>query len=698
MTENPKENKELEEKKASEEPINVPVDQIRDAVEKELASGGEDIRIGVYVCQCGGNISDVVGTEQVAKELAGLPNVIVSREFIFMCADSGQDLIKKDIKEKGINRVVIGSCSPFLHEQTFRKAVASTGLNPYLYTHVGIREQDSWVHHDHPEEATELASRLMAMGVAKAQLLEPLNPIEIKAKKHALVIGAGISGLQAALAIANNDLPVTIVEKSHYIGGRLAQWDTVFPTDEDAHAVLNRLIEKVLASPNITIHTGTEVVAAKGYIGDFNIRLRQLPRGVSENFNALDEAIKVCPVEITDEFNFGLDNRKAIYRPYEGCTPSSAVIDWEHCTKCGKCLEVGNTQGNINLDGEAKEFDIHVGAVVIATGFAPYEPFDGEYGYKEIPEVITLPQLERLLSKNGPTKGKLEVNGHSVHNIAMIHCVGSRQTKGVDKPQPNGNVNEYCSRVCCTATLSAASEIHQRLPKTNVFDFYQDIRTYGRGHEEYYSDASKNGVTFLRYHADEIPEVTKAPSGEKHPVLVEVKDYLTWGNELEVAVDLVVLAVGMMPTPVSDLIEMFKVSQGNDGFLLEVHPKLRPVETAIAGVVLAGTAQGPMTIREASYAGQAAAVKIVVMLGTGQVELEPFIAKVDLDRCEGSGECVKYCPQDEAIHMETFTENGETFLSVCPNRAIDIQGWTLGQYEAMIEALATDIPVMEDAQ
>lgn len=714
MTETPKENKELEENKTSEEPINVPIGGIKDAVEKELAGGDEDLKIGVYVCQCGGNISDVVGTEEVAKELAGLPNVTVSRDFIFMCSDAGQELIKKDIEEKGINRVVIGSCSPFLHEQTFRKAVSSAGLNPYLYTHVGIREQDSWVHHDNPEEATDLAARLMSAGVAKANLLSPLKPLEIKAEKHALVIGAGVAGLQAALSIANNDLLVTVVEKSHYLGGRVSQWDTIFPTNLKAHLVLDKLIEKVLSTPNITIHTGTEVVSAKGYIGDFKVRLKQRPRGVSEDFNALDKAIKVCPVEVTDEFNFGLTNRKAIYRPYEGCTPSSAVIDWENCTKCGKCAEVEHQQGAINLEAEAKEFDITVGSVVIATGFTPYEPFAGEFGYKEIPEVITLPQLERLLAKNGPTGGKLEVNGHTVHNIAMIHCVGSRQTKVNNKPQADGNVNEYCSRVCCTATLSAAEEIHQRLPETNVFDFYQDIRTYGREHEDYYINASKNGVTFLRYHPDEIPEVTKSPSGEKHPILIKTKDYLTWGSEVEVPVDLVVLAVGMMPTPVPDLIEMFKVSQGNDRFLLEVHPKLRPVETAIGGVVLAGTAQGPMSIRETSYAGQAAASKVVTILGAGLVELEPFVAQVNLDQCDGAGECVKYCPQDDAIHMESFTEDGKTFqravvsaancngcgvcVSVCPNRAVDVQGWTLGQYEAMVEAFAVDVRATEDVQ
>jgi heterodisulfide reductase subunit A len=354
-----------------------------------------------------------------------------------------------------------------------------------------------------------------------------------------------------------------------------------------------------------------------------------------------------------------------------------------------------------------------VGAVVIATGFRPYEPSEGEMGYGETSEVITLPQLERLLADDGPSGGALHWNGHPIRSLAMIHCVGSRQIAGVHEPQPDGNVNDYCSRVCCTATLSAAMRIREKFPNVNIFDVYEDIRTYGRGHEEYYTKASKNRVTFLRYFAEEIPEVEQAPNGDEYPILVKVKDHLTHGAEIELPVDLVVLAVGMMPNPVEDLIEMFKISPGNDRFLLEVHPKLRPVETAVNGVVLAGSAQGPMNIQESCSAAEAAASKVATLLNQGRVELEPYVAQVDPERCDGSGKCVEICPQEEAIHLVSISQNGRRqnravitpancngcgiCVAVCPNRAIDVQGWRLDEFEAMLDAITADVPALEGA-
>ena len=679
-------------------------------VQPQSASPDEEPRIGVYVCHCGDNIGDVVHCEQTAEALGKLANVVVSRSYIFMCSDPGQKLITDDIKEKGVNRVVVGACSMFLHEQTFRQAVSRAGLNPYLYYHIGLREQDSWVHHGCPEEATEKAIRLMSAGIAKARLMRPLEPVRLEAAKHALVIGGGVAGLRAALDIGRRGLKVTLVEKTHFLGGRTAQWEHVFPTDEDARTLLRGLIEKVLAEPNITIHTGAEVVGAKGYVGSFEIRIRQQPRGVSDDFEAVEQAIAACPVEVPDEFDYGLTTRKAIYRPYEECTPAGAVIDWEHCTRCEKCLKFSNN-GGIRLDDAAHEFEINVGAVVVATGFRPYEPPQGELGYGEFPEVITLPQLERILASDGPTGGRLEWNGHPIRNLAMIHCVGSRQIEGVHKPQPDGNVNDYCSRVCCTATLSAANQIREHVPDVNIFDVYEDIRTYGRGHEDYYLHASENRITFLRYLAEETPEVVKAQNGDEHPLLVRVKDHLTWGEEIELPVDLVVLAVGMMPSPVDDLVKMFKISPGNDRFLLEVHPKLRPVETAVTGVVLAGTAQGPMNIQESCAAAGAAASKVEGLLSQGRVELEPYVAQVDPERCQGTGECVRVCPQEDAIHLETFSVSGREVqravvtpancngcgvcVSACPNRAIDVQGWRLDEYEAMVDALTAEIPALE---
>ena len=324
--------------------------------------------------------------------------------------------------------------------------------------------------------------------------------------------------------------------------------------------------------------------------------------------------------------------------------------------------------------------------------------------------MITLPQLERLLAGSPAGEG-LAWQGRPVRSLAMIHCVGSRQIDGVHPPQPDGQVNDYCSRVCCTATLAAANRIRERFPQVDVYDVYQDIRTYGRGHEDYYTRASANRVTFLRYLGEEGPQVERAEAGAGSPLLVRVKDHLTWGEEIELPVDLVVLAVGMMPSPVQDLVDMLKVAPGNDRFLLEVHPKLRPVETAVTGVVLAGTAQGPMNIQESCAAAEAAASKVAVLLGRGQVELEPYVARVDPERCRGAGECERACPQEGAIRLETFSQNGTTgrravvspancngcgvCVSACPNRAIDVQGWRLDEYEAMVEAIAAETPALE---
>ena len=563
-----------------------------------IESGDQDIRVGVYTCRCGGNIGDVVNVDQVAEALQKLPNVVVTRTDMSLCSDAGQAMIEEDIREHGLNRIVIGACAPALHEQTFRRTIARAGLNPYFYQHVGVREQVSWVHHADHAGATEKAFRLISAGVAKARHLEALEPIRLAARQHALVIGGGVAGLRAAWDIARRGLKVTLIEKTPFLGGHMAQLETMFPTNQNAREALHDLIEKVLAHPNITVHTQAELIGLTGYVGDFHVEIRQQSRGVNLEFTHTDAAITACPIEVPDEFNYGLTSRKAIYRAYPGCFPATAAIDWEHCTHCDACQSIDGR--GIDLINKPQEFEINVGAIVVATGFKLYEPQHGEFGYGELPEVITLAQLIRLMALT-PDHAPLKWHDHPVRSLALIHCVGSRQVEGIHEPQPDGQVNNYCSRVCCTATLHAANDLRQRFPAVNVFDIHQDIRTYGRGHEEYYTQAGKNLVRFLRYHADEAPQIVRAPQGDSYPVLVKVKDYLTQGEELEVPVDLVVLATGMMPNPIGDLIKLLKVSPGTDRFLLEVHPKLRPVETAVPGIVLAGTAQSPMNIQESLY-------------------------------------------------------------------------------------------------
>ena len=679
---------------------------------QDVPEGQEQPRVGVYVCNCGGNIGDVVQCQKVAGDLGDLPDVVVARSHMFMCSDPGQNLIAEDINNLGVNRVVIGACSPFLHEMTFRTALERAGLNPYLYNHVGLREQDSWVHHDRPEEATEKATRLMAAGVAKARFLQPLERIRLDAQKHVLVIGGGVAGLRAAWDSAQRGLKVTLVEKSPFVGGRMARLHRTFPNDSRARSELQTLIDWVREQPNITILTRAEVTAVKGYVGDFQVEIVQHSRGFSESFAETAAAIAACPVEVADEFNYGLTQRKAIFQPYPGGYPQTPAIDWQHCTACGECLKL-NGHGQISLQDEARIVEVNVGAAIVATGFRPYEPHEGELGYGTFNEVITLPQLERLLDEDGPTGGELLWNGRPVRHVALIHCVGSRQLEGIHEPQVDGKVNDYCSRVCCTAALQAATEIRGRFPESRVFDVYQDIRTYGRGHEDYYRLASQQQVMFLRYFAEEPPEVVQAADDDPFPLLVKVKDHLTQGKELELPVDLVVLAVGMMPEPITDIAELFKITPGADRFLAEVHPKLRPVETAVPGVILAGTAQGPMNILESSAAASAAAAKAAGLLAQARVELEPFVAHVNVERCEASGECVAACPYEDAIEVATFSENGQTLrravvtpanckgcgtcVAACPHGAIDLLGWTLEQYDAMVDALVAEFPVLEMA-
>lgn len=657
-------------------------------------------KIGVYVCYCGGNISDVVQCEKVAKSLQKVPGVVVAKTNMSLCSDAGQSMIEEDIREFGLDRVVIGACAPSLHEQTFRGTVTRAGMNPYLYYHVGLREQDSWVSKSDKNGATSKATQLMMAGVAKAKYLEPLEPILLEAEKHALVIGGGVSGMRAAYDLARSGLRVTLIEKSPFLGGRTAQLEKLFPTEENAKELVNQLIEKIVNHPNITVFTCSQMIDSAGYVGDYHITIEQQSRGVSDD-NA-EELLTACTQEVPDEFNYGLSSRKVIYRAYPGCYPSTTAVDWDNYD--GRPIQVNGQK--VHLENHPNQFELNVGAILVATGFNPYEPRTGEYGYKQQPNVITLPQMIRYLAMQEDSDTLLW-QGNPVRDIAFIHCVGSREIDGIHEPQEDGSVNNYCSRVCCTATLHMINDLHERYPSMNIYDVYEDIRTYGRGHEKYYQDALSGMTRFLRFHGDENPEVVATEEGDTHPTIVKLNDYLTWGEEIEAPADLIVLATGIMPRNVDDLVSMLKISRGTDRFLLEVHPKLRPVETAVPGIVLAGTAQGPMNVQESIAASSAAAAKVAALLGQGKVDLEPFVAKIDLDKCDGTGSCIEVCQYEDAISLQTLTIDGQevrkavispancagcgSCVSACPNLAIDVQGWTLKQYEAMVDSIALDL-------
>jgi len=683
------------------------IQQRSDSMNKQPGSNGDTPRIGVYICHCGGNISDVVTVEKVVAAAAKLPNVVVARHNMFMCSDPGQELVAQDIRKEKLNRVVVAACSPSLHEHTFRRTLKRARLNPYLYEHANLREQVSWCSKSDPEGATDKAIRLVGAAVAKARLLEVLEPIRVEAKQHVAVIGGGVSGLRAARDLSRNGLAVTLLERSPFLGGRTAQLDRVYPTEDGARDLLRQLLKEVDADPNINIQTQAQVTAASGYVGNFHLNVRLEPRGVVEKLDPsqLRAAIEACPETADSAFDHGLCQRKAIYVPYVGCYPDLPAIDWDTCTRCGRCAEAVGDRA-IKLDAQPSEIGLDVGAIVVATGFDLYEPHEGEYGYGKHAEVITLAQLIRLLDEQGPTGGKLQRNGRPIRNVCLIHCVGSRQVEGIHEPGPDGRLNDYCSRVCCTATLHTANEIRERFPGVNVFDFYQDIRTYGRGHEDYYEDASKRGVLFFRYLAEAPPEVSEADPKSDSPLVVRVKDTLTFGEELKVPADLVVLATGMVPRDISKLVEMLKLPRSADRFLQEVHPKLRPVELAVNGVVIAGTCQAPMDITESCAAASAAAVKVAALLGKGHIELDPFVAQIDLESCVGDAKCIEECKYTTAVSLVEQEVNGKTVkaaavnaalcsgcgmcAAACPHGAIQVAGWRLDQFEAMTDALVAD--------
>jgi heterodisulfide reductase subunit A len=617
------------------------VQQQLEKVQLQRSDLPPEVRVGVYICRCGGNISDVVDVERVAEVVSLIPGVVTAKVNTFCCSDPGQQTITSDILEQNLDRVVVASCSPSLHEQTFRGAVSRANLNPYLYEQVNIREQGSWAHrHDH-EGATQLAIQMITAAVGKLRYSIPLNQIKLPNHRKALVIGGGIGGMKAAVDMAGRGILVMLVEKSDRLGGRLNERGRVYPSEKMASEFVNELIQKVQGNKNIEVLLNSNVTSVNGFIGNF---------------------------------------RTVITGPFgpAGATASTDAL---------------------------------VGAIVMATGYRPYVPRDGEFLYREDPCVLTMPEFIQFSQSLAPRTRDMLYQGRTIRSIAFLHCVGSRQLDGVHEPQPDGTLNTYCSRVCCSTILQQALAVRERFPKVRVYDFHRDIRTYGRGEEDYYINASKAGVVFFRFNGEDPIKVernTRSNGKKAAPITVTVKDALTWGEELEVPVDMVVLGVGMMPSHIEDLVESIKLSTGEDHFLQEVHPKLRPVEVAVSGVLLAGTAQGPMNIQETLNAAGAAAVKAASMFAKDVVELNPFVAVVDASRCTGEAICVTQCDYEGALKMVEVEVDGQKVqraevnaglcsgcgacVPVCPTRAIDVDGWRLDQYDAMVDGLVAETP------
>ncbi len=606
-------------------------------------------RIGVYVCHCGTNIAGVVDVKAVAEYASGLPGVELARDYSYMCSDPGQAMIRKDIEEEGLNRVIVASCSPRMHELTFRGALNEAGLNPYYLEMANIREQDSWVTEDH-ELATEKAKKLVDAAVAKVSLLEALEQKEVDVTPACLIMGAGIAGIQAALDIADAGFKVYLVDKDPSVGGHMAQLDKTFPTLDCSACILTPKMVDVGNHPNIELMTYSQLESVEGFVGNFKATIRKKARYVDADkctgCNLFAENCRLAN-RISSEFEEGIGNRSAIYLPFPQAVPAIYTVDPERCLqltkgKCGKegpaCAAACSADA-VDFEQEDEIVEVDVGTVIVATGF---DVFDAkrkpEYGYEDNDNVITGLEFERMVSASGPTDGHILLGrdkkgegGWEPKKVAFIHCVGSRdESVG----------NEYCSRVCCMYLAKQAHLIREKLPDAEINVFYMDMRAYGKGFEEFYDRVRREGVRYIRGNPSEIYR----KGDDDHTLIIEVEDTLT-STPLQSEADLVVLGVGLEPRrDIREIIDIFKLSQSADGFYLEAHPKLRPVDTASAGIYLAGCCQGPKDIPDTVAQAKGAASSALILLASGRVAVEAQVAFVSPDDCRGCGFCVDVCP------------------------------------------------------
>ncbi len=646
----------------------------------------EEPRIGVYVCHCGVNIGGVVDVPSVAEYAKTLPNVVIAKDYKYYCSDPGQQVIQDDIKEHNLNRVVVAACSPRLHEPTFRRCIREAGLNQFLFEFANLREHDSWVHMGEPEAATEKAKDLTRMAVAKARLLEPLEASVVSVDNRAMVIGGGVAGIQSALDLADMGFKTYMVEKQPTIGGRMGQLDKTFPTLDCSMCILAPKMVDVGKHENIELLTYSEVREVDGYIGNFKVKVERKPRFIDEELCVgCGSCVEVCPIEMPNYFDEGIGMVKAAYIPFPQAVPLCATIDKDYCIECKLCDQICE-RGAVKHDQESEFIDLEVGTIIVATGYDPYDPTEKlEYGYGAHTNVITAMEIERMINASGPTEGHVvKPSDHkSPKRVAFIHCVGSRDDK-IGKP--------YCSRVCCMYSMKNAQLIIDHEPDTDVTLYYMDIRAFGKGFEEFYKNSQeKYGIKFLRGRPAEIIE------NDDLTLTVRGEDTLL-NTVTEYDYDLVVLSVGLVPPEGAEqLRQTIGLSKSGDGFLMEAHPKLRPVDTLTDGVYLAGVSQGPKDIPDAVAQGSGAAARAAIPMVKGEVEIEPIVATTDADVCGACEVCVELCPygavaieDDQAKVNVALCKGCGTCVGACPSGAMDQNHFKTDQIMAQIEAALED--------
>ena len=645
-------------------------------------------RIGVFICHCGSNIAGTVDVEAVARFAQGLNGVVIARSYKFMCSDPGQELIKKNIKELGLNRIVVAACSPTMHEPTFRRDCQEAGINPYLFQMANIREHCSWVTED-KQQATEKAKALVSAAVSRVYYHEPLETREVPMNPNTLVVGGGIAGIQAALKIADSGHKVYLVETSPSIGGHMAQLDKTFPTLDCSACILTPKMTLVGSHPYIELLTYSEVKEVSGYIGNFKVKIRQKAKYVdAAKCTGCGICQIKCPVKVDSEFEAGLGKRKVIYTPFPQAVPNVPVIDREHCIyflkgKCRACEKFCEV-GAIDFEQQDEILEVEVGSIIVTTGFEVFDPTPiYQYGYGRLDNVITSLEFERLVNSAGPTDGEILLkDGSHPERIAIIHCVGSRDEQ----------YHEYCSRVCCMYSMKFAHLIKEHT-NAEIYEFYIDIRSFGKGYEEFYNRILNEGTIFIRGRPAEVTNIVETPE-EKGKLIVQFEDTLA-GLQRRLPVDMVILSCALEPqADVEKTARLFNINRSADGFFLEKHPKLDPVATMTDGIFVAGCCQGPKDIPDTVAQASAAAAEVLAMISKGKVEIEAAIAIIDESICTGCQACLLVCPYsaidfDEEKKVcrvnEALCKGCGACVGGCPSDAINLKHYTNEQIVAQME-------------
>ncbi|MDH5375264.1 MAG: CoB--CoM heterodisulfide reductase iron-sulfur subunit A family protein [Candidatus Bathyarchaeota archaeon] len=661
--------------------------------EIQKKSKTEAPRIGVFVCECGSNIQSMMDVEDLTRYAKTLPNVVYAEHMNYPCSRQGQEKIIDAIKKRGLNRVVVAGCSPRIYEAIFRRCVSRASLNPWLFEMANIREFSFYCHQKTPEEAAKKAKDIMKMAVAKARLLEPLQPIELPVTKKVMVIGGGIAGISAALDLADMGFKVYLVEKTETIGGHMALLDKTFPTLDCSICIEGPKMVDVGRHPNIEIISYADILKVDGYAGNFEVKIQKNPRYIiAANCTGCGECRDACPIEYPNPADMKLGVRKAISVPFDQAVPLIYTINKDYCIECYKCVDACGARQAINFDQKPEEVEVNVGAIIVAIGYDMYNPEDMEcYGYGKYENVFTALEFERLILAAGPTAGKVirASDGQKPHSVAFLQCVGSRDI----------NRYEYCTSFCCMYTLKHAVMLKEKYKDdVQVYVFYNDMRSNFKGYEEFFNRAQKSGVNFIRVKLEN-RRITEDAETKNLVVYAETED----GKPVKAETEMAVLANAAVPVQnATELAEILKIPVGTNGFFVECQPKIRPNETDTPGIFLAGACQGLKDIPFSVAHGSGAAAQAASILGKSKWVVEPLVARVNEDLCSGCGICESVCSYD-AVRIEEI--GGKNLAKVteglcrgcgicggaCPVGAITMPHYTSEQVVAQVRAVLEEV-------